>query len=56
MRIIVNNVGFSLNEGCKLLKIKHGSSGVCPFKEIGEFWNDTEPLTFKEIINVVKNV
>jgi 4-hydroxy-L-threonine phosphate dehydrogenase PdxA len=56
MKIIVNNVEFPFNEGCKLLKLKHGLSSGCPFKEIEEFWNDIEPLTFKEIITVFKNV
>ena len=56
MKIIVNNVEFPFNEGCKLLKLKHGSSSVCPFKEIEEFWNDIEPLTFREIITIFKNV
>lgn len=56
MKIIVNNVEFPFNEGCKLLKLKYGSSSVCPFKEIEEFWNDIEPLTFREIITIFKNV
>ena len=56
MKIIVNNVEFPFNEGCKLLKLKHGSNTESPFKEIEDFWNEIEPLTFKEIITTFNNV
>lgn len=56
MKIIVDNVEFPFNEGCKLLKLKHGSNTESPFKEIEDFWNEIEPLTFKEIITTFNNL
>jgi hypothetical protein len=56
MKIIVDNIEFPFNEGCKLLKLKHSSNTECPFKEIEDFWNDIEPLTFKEIVTVFSNI
>lgn len=56
MKIIIDNVEFPFNEGCKLLKLKHGSNTESPFKEIEDFWNEIEPLTFKEIITTFNNV
>ena len=56
MKIIIDNVEFPFNEGCKLLKLKHGSNTESPFKEIEDFWNEIEPLTFKEIITTFNNL
>ena len=47
MKIIIENVQFPYNEGCKLLKLKNGDE--CPFDEIADIWNDIVPLTFKDI-------
>jgi hypothetical protein len=46
-KIIIDNVMFDFDNGCRLLKLKHGDD--CPFHELEDFWNDIEPLTFKEI-------
>ena len=50
MTIIIENIKFDFNEGCKLLKLKHKE---CPSKfantYIAEIWNDIIPATFKEI-------
>lgn len=47
MRIVVENVTFDYDFGCKLLKLKHND--ICPFEELSDIWNDIVPLTFKEI-------
>jgi hypothetical protein len=47
MKIIIDNVQFPYNEGCRLLKLKHDTE--CPFEQLEDIWNDIEPLTFKEI-------
>ena len=47
MKIIIENVRFPYNEGCRLLKLKNGDE--CPFDELSDIWNDIVPLTFKDI-------
>lgn len=47
MKIIIENVTFPYNEGCRLLKLKNGDE--CPFEELSDIWNDIQPLTFKDI-------
>lgn len=50
MKIILENIHFDFNNGCKLLKLKHKD---CPTKfantYIGEIWNDIVSATFSEI-------
>jgi hypothetical protein len=46
MKIIINNVEFPFNEGCRLLKLKYDK---CPMKEIEDFWEDIVPMNFKDI-------
>jgi len=46
MKIIIENVQFPYNEGCRLLKLKHAD---CPFEQLEDIWNDIVPLTFQEI-------
>tara|TARA_R110000868_G_scaffold103015_1_gene283762 strand:- start:5568 stop:6248 length:681 start_codon:yes stop_codon:yes gene_type:complete len=45
-KIIIDNTEFDFDTGCRLLKLKHDE---CPMAELEDFWNDIEPLTFKEI-------
>ncbi len=45
-KIIISNVPFPFDLGCKVLKLKEAE---CPFDELSDFWNDITPLTFKEI-------
>ena len=49
MKIIVNNVEFPFNVGCRVLKLKH--KGECPsdMGELEDFWDEIVPLSFKEI-------
>jgi hypothetical protein len=46
MKIIIENLPFPYDLGCKLLKLKHTE---CPFDEISDIWDDIIPLTFKDI-------
>jgi len=46
-KIIIDNVEFDFDNGCRLLKLKNGDD--CPFPQLEDFWSDVEPLTFKEI-------
>lgn len=45
-KIVIQNVVFPFDLGCRVLKLKGGD---CPFDEIADFWNDIEPLRFKDI-------
>jgi hypothetical protein len=45
-KIVIQNVVFPFDLGCRVLKLKGGD---CPFDELSDFWNDIKPLTFKEI-------
>jgi hypothetical protein len=55
MKIIINNVEFEYNIGCKLLKSKYGDD--CPkwFNQ-PEIWDEIQPVTFKEIASSITNI
>jgi hypothetical protein len=46
MKIVLENVPFEYDLGCKLLKLKGGES---PFEELSDIWNDIKELSFGEI-------
>jgi len=46
MKIVIENIPFKFDVGCRLLKLKHED---CPFEQLSDMWNDIEPLTFREI-------
>jgi len=46
MKIIIDNVPFEFDLGCKVLKLKGGNS---PFEELNSFWNEIVPIDFAEI-------
>ena len=46
--IIINNVEFDFNNGCRVLKLKYDNQ-PCPIKEIEDFWEDIVPMTFTDI-------
>lgn len=46
MKIVVSNVEFPFDTGCRILKMKHRE---CPMEEIEDFWEDIKPMSFKEI-------
>lgn len=53
MKIIINNIDFDYNTGCRLLKTKNTT---CPFKDLEDIWEDIEPMTFKEIAKSITNL
>jgi len=46
MKIVINNLQFPYDIGCRILKVKHKE---CPFNELEDIWEDITPITFKEI-------
>lgn len=46
MKIVIENITFDFNIGCRLLKLKHESS---PYEQLDDMWDDIVPMTFKEI-------
>jgi hypothetical protein len=46
MKIIINNVEFGFDLGCRILKLKHDE---CPMDELKDIWDDIVPCTFSEI-------
>ena len=53
MKIIINNVQFDYNTGCKLLKLKHTE---CPYESLEDIWEDIVPMTFKDIATQITNL
>lgn len=47
MKIVIENVTFPYDIGCKILKSKYEDK--CPLPELKEIWNDIVPINFKEI-------
>lgn len=53
MKIIINNIEFPYDEGCRLLKLKYDE---CPMKDLEDIWDNIIPLTFKEIALKFRNL
>jgi hypothetical protein len=53
MKIVIGNVEFDYNIGCKLLKAKYKD---VPFAGLEDIWEDIAPISFKEIATEIKNV
>jgi hypothetical protein len=54
MKILINNVSFDYNTGCRLLKLKYDE---CPDTiDLQDIWEDIVPMTFKEIATTLKNI
>ena len=49
MNLIIENLKFDFNLGCKILKC---SGGDCPINGLEDFWEDIVPITFKEISEI----
>jgi hypothetical protein len=47
MKLIIENLQFPYDLGCRLLKLKHNDE--CPFEELQDIWSEVQPLTFKDI-------
>lgn len=52
MKIVINNIEFGYDIGCRLLKLKYTE---CPMKELEDIWEDIIPMTFKEIATDIRN-
>lgn len=53
-KIVLNNVKFDYDLGCKMLKTRYGTYENCPDSiknhlNLAEIWDDIIPLTFKDI-------
>jgi hypothetical protein len=46
MKIIIDNVEFPFDEGCRILKLKHKDS---PFEDLNDFWDDIVPMKFVDV-------
>lgn len=49
MKIVIENVKFNFDLGCRLLKLKHEHS---PYEQLNDIWDDIQPLTFQEIASL----
>jgi hypothetical protein len=47
MKLIIENLQFPYDLGCRLLKLKYNEE--CPFEELQDIWSEVQPLTFKDI-------
>ena len=52
-KVIIDNIKFSYDIGCRLLKTKYGNT---PVKGLEDIWDDIKPMTFKEITKSFKNI
>jgi len=46
MKIVIENIPFKFDVGCRLLKLKNEN---CPYEQLEDMWNDIQPMSFKEI-------
>lgn len=53
MKIIIDNIQFEYNIGCKVLKAKYGNK---VFKPLADIWDDIVPINFVEIVSEIKNI
>lgn len=53
MKIVIGNIKFDFNIGCRLLKAKYKQ---CPNEKLEDFWNEIVPITFNEIVKEFTNV
>jgi len=53
MKIVINNLQFNYDIGCRILKTKYSE---CPFESLQDIWNDIQPMTFKDITENLANI
>lgn len=53
MKIVIDNVKFDYDMGCRLLKLKYGDK---PFGNLADIWDSITPMTFKEISKEISNL
>lgn len=51
--IVIDNLLFPYDIGCKVLKLKHEE---CPFEELSDVWEHIQPITFAEIAQNIENL
>lgn len=49
MNLVIDNLKFEFNLGCKILKC---SGGDCPINGLEDIWEDIVPINFKEIAEI----
>lgn len=52
-KIVIDNLTFNYDIGCKVLKLKHEE---CPFEELADVWEHIQPITFAEIAQNIENL
>lgn len=52
-QIVIDNLNFNYDIGCKVLKLKHEE---CPFEELSDVWEHIQPITFAEIAQNIENL
>lgn len=53
MKIVIDNVVFDYNIGCRILKLKYETS---PFPDLEDIWDDIVPMTFVDIAIELTNI
>lgn len=53
MKIIINDIEFPYNIGCRVLKNKFGDK---PFPGLEDIWVDIQPMTFVDIASLITNI
>jgi hypothetical protein len=53
MKIVIDNIGFTYDIGCRVLKLKYETA---PFSSLEDIWEDIVPITFKEIATEIPNI
>lgn len=51
--IVIDNLSFNYDIGCKILKLKYEE---CPFEELADVWEHIQPITFAEIAQNIDNL
>ena len=46
-KIVISNVDFPFDLGCRVLKLKYKDE--CPMAQLEDFWNDIVPASFSDI-------
>lgn len=52
-KVIIDNIKFPYDIGCRLLKTKYGKK---PVKGLEKIWNELKPMTFREITKSFRNI
>jgi hypothetical protein len=53
MKIIINDIEFQYNIGCRILKNKYGEKS---FPGLEDIWDDIQPMKFVDIVQLITNI